>query len=270
MVFECWSLLLNYVENSKRGTRAGGPTILYLGLGHMEDSEQSDIKNELFEIWDNFINASKANYRLDAELIFIPCLAGYHYFCVCINFLNKEISVIDSQSYANWESSFTYDIAMAAAGCMSDYLDTKGDVRVTEMLRYPVVNVKFKWQKRASVFEESACITMTAVSNFLGYANKSSLLNNTFYRRACASQIAACLLMADINKIRAELLDAVEIFKKSKKTIWPDIAARREAARMLKGKATEDELSDKEPPIENEPKPLNTEMPVLRFKVKIK
>ncbi|XP_074282592.1 uncharacterized protein LOC141607130 [Silene latifolia] len=114
MVFECWSLLLNYVENSKRGTRAARPTILYLGLGHMEDSEQSDIKNELFEIWDNFINASKANYRLDAELIFIPCLAGYHYFCVCINFLNKEISVIDSQSYAKWESSFTYNIAMAA------------------------------------------------------------------------------------------------------------------------------------------------------------
>ncbi|XP_074312568.1 uncharacterized protein LOC141648041 [Silene latifolia] len=84
MVFECWSLLLNYVENSKRGTRAAGPTILYLGLGHMhallavmqEDSEQSDIKNELFEIWDNFINASKANYRLDAELIFIPCVPG--------------------------------------------------------------------------------------------------------------------------------------------------------------------------------------------------
>ncbi|KAH9627333.1 hypothetical protein KSS87_006501 [Heliosperma pusillum] len=155
------------------------------------------------------------------------------------------------------------------ASHMSDYLEGKGDERAVDLIAFPVVHIKFNWQTYEENNIESGNFLMMHMIRYEGDIFEADLKSKV-YRRYYWAEMAAALLLADINEERANLIDRVKKFSLTKDEIWKEVKPKRGKTGTVKEKkgAAEEEVDkvdsftkEKEDTIEITR--INTEIPVL-------
>lgn len=61
--------------------------------------------------WDNFIRDCGNTVNLNADLIFIPIQTDDHIACVCINFKDSTVDILDNQSHPDTTNSEIFTAA---------------------------------------------------------------------------------------------------------------------------------------------------------------
>ncbi|KAH9613928.1 hypothetical protein KSS87_008263 [Heliosperma pusillum] len=236
-VIECWSKLLNKIESDEYEV----PRMAFFGIRHtdavmrLKDSkDQSTPSNtqidNLFSIWDMFIKGCGRSFNLNAELFFIPVNVDEHYACVCINFKTKTIDLLDNQYYPASKQSDIVDVAIIIAEVFSDYLESRSLGRDEEVPMFERRQIKLAWQGPKANVEESGVFTMMHMLLYEGAPFNSEDLMRKITRRYLVIQLAATLVLADMNKIRKDLLEKVNTFVDGKADLWKNF--------MLPGKRT--------------------------------
>ncbi|KAH9605300.1 hypothetical protein KSS87_009939, partial [Heliosperma pusillum] len=155
------------------------------------------------------------------------------------------------------------------ASHMSDYLEGKGDERAIDLIAFPVVHIKFNWQTYEENNIESGNFLMMHMIRYEGDIFEADLKSKV-YRRYYWAEMAAALLLADINEERANLIDRVKTFSLTKDEIWKEVKPKRGKTGLVKEKkgAAEEEVDkvdsftkEKEDTIEITR--INTEIPIL-------
>ncbi|KAH9604429.1 hypothetical protein KSS87_005888 [Heliosperma pusillum] len=166
----------------------------------------------------------------------------------------------------NWKADLIF---VPMASHMSDYLEGKGDERALELVGFPVVHIKFNWQTYEENHIESVNFLMMHMIRYEGDIFWVDLKSKV-YRRYYWAKMAAALLLADINKERANLIDRVKEFSATKDKIWKEVKPKRGKTGTIKEKkgVAEEEggkvdslTKEKEDTIEMTR--INTEIPVL-------
>jgi hypothetical protein len=77
------------------------------------------IIGNVFESWITWSSLCKNPVKLDADLIFLPCLLEEHFFCVCINFLTKQLEYLDNKKYTIAEGTTFGDLESVFYACLT-------------------------------------------------------------------------------------------------------------------------------------------------------
>ncbi|KAH9610931.1 hypothetical protein KSS87_015848 [Heliosperma pusillum] len=166
----------------------------------------------------------------------------------------------------NWKADLIF---VPMASHMSDYLEGKGDERAVEVVGFPVVHIKFNWQTYEENNVESGNFLMMHMIRYEGDIFEADLKSKVC-RRYYWAEMAAALLLADINEERANLIDRVKEFSVTKDEIWKEVKSKRGKTGTVKEKkgVAEEEVDkvdsftkEKEDTIEMTR--INTEIPVL-------
>ncbi|KAH9612424.1 hypothetical protein KSS87_011529 [Heliosperma pusillum] len=242
-VIECWSKLLNKIESDEYEV----PRMAFFGIRHtdavmrLKDSkDQSTPSNtqidNLFSIWDMFIKGCGRSFNTNAELFFIPVNVDEHYACVCINFKTKTIDLLDNQYYPASKQSDIVDVAIIIAEVFSDYLESRSLGRDEEVPMFERRQIKLAWQGPKANVEESGVFTMMHMLLYEGAPFSSEDLMRKITRRYLVIQLAATLVLADMNKIRKDLLEKVNTFVDGKADLWKKLYAARKANKITSKK----------------------------------
>ncbi|KAH9612315.1 hypothetical protein KSS87_022773, partial [Heliosperma pusillum] len=250
-VIECWALILNHIEHTEKSETS----LMFFGIGHMDvihslieqegkgDENKDQNMQKLFDTWDEFVSKNTVPCNWKADLIFVPMVLDDHYFCVCINFTREMVEVLDNTKYDQWEEPIIYKAADLLVNHMSDYLEGKGDERAVEIVAFPVVLIKFNWQTYGENNIESENFLMMHMIRYEGDIFEADLKSKV-YRRYYWAEMAAALLLADINEERANLIDRVKEFSLTKDEIWKEVKPKRGKTGTVKEKkgAAEEEV----------------------------
>ncbi|KAH9608697.1 hypothetical protein KSS87_006269 [Heliosperma pusillum] len=192
--------------------------------------------DNLFIIWDMFIRGCGRSFNTNAELFFIPVNVDDHYACVCINFKSKTIDLLDNQYYPASKQSDIVDVAIIIAEVLSDYLESRGLGRAEEVPMFERRQIKLAWQGPKANIEESGVFTMMHMLLYEGAPFNSEDLMRKITRRYLVIQLAATLVLADMNKNRKDLLEKVNTFVDKKADLWKKLYAARKANKILSKK----------------------------------
>ncbi|KAH9607722.1 hypothetical protein KSS87_015330 [Heliosperma pusillum] len=216
-VVECWSTLLNSLEFEQRSE----PSTMFFGLRHMQDmlyslldnyygsSINEEATNRLFQSWDTFINCCYGKCHLNSDLIFLPIFLNDHYACVCINFINQSTDLLDNILYKEDEYPDMFKLAEILRDHMRLYLKMKNIIKESDCSDFEVRDVKFDWKKKEPINDESGCFTLYTMAQYEGTEFKSDLGVKVSRRSYCA-EIAASLMLADMNQYRNFVLENVK------------------------------------------------------------
>ncbi|XP_074298129.1 uncharacterized protein LOC141628945 [Silene latifolia] len=216
-MIECWAHLLNDIEYKDH---KDNNFILFLGLPHM------DVVHALYQQGGDESQDETHKMRI------------FEAWDTFITANNEKVEVLDNTSYDKWEDTSVYKLADIVASCMSDYLEAKKRPKAEEIIGFNIVNVSFKWQKPELKNSESGTFLMLHMIRYYW------------------AEMAAGLVLADINGIREQVIQKVAEFTAIKEEVWPQLKLKRDASmnkKPVKGGKGEDVQ-----------KPVNTEMPVLR------
>jgi len=110
-------------------------------------------------------------------------------------------------------------------GC---YLCQKGVLQGREVSRFEMVNIPFKWQEDVSTAGKTDCAVYMML-HMLFYCGDlfDCDLSNIGSRNLYRTEIAATLVLSDINSCREELLTKVTEFEKAKEVSLPIILDER-------------------------------------------
>ncbi|KAH9606583.1 hypothetical protein KSS87_016113 [Heliosperma pusillum] len=216
-VVECWSTLLNSLEFEQRSE----PSTMFFGLRHMQDmlyslldnyygsSINEEATNRLFQSWDTFINCCYGKCHLNSDLIFLPIFLNDHYACVCINFINQSTDLLDNILYKEDEYPDMFKLAEILRDHMRLYLKIKNIIKESDCSDFEVRDVKFDWKKKEPNNDESGCFMLYTMAQYEGTEFKSDLGVKVSRRSYCA-EIAASLMLADMNQYRNFVLENVK------------------------------------------------------------
>ncbi|KAH9614249.1 hypothetical protein KSS87_018331, partial [Heliosperma pusillum] len=242
-VIECWSKLLNKIESDEYEV----PRMDFFGIRHtdvvmrLKDSKDQSTPSDtqidnLFIIWDMFIKGCGRSFNTNAKLFFIPVNVDDHYACVCINFKSKTIDLLDNQYYPASKQSDIVDVAIIIAEVFSDYLESRGLGRAEEVPMFERRQIKLAWQGPKANIEESGVFTMMHILLYEGAPFNSEDLMRKITRRYLVIQLAATLVLADMNKNRKDLLEKVNTFVDGKADLWKKHYAARKANKITSKK----------------------------------
>ncbi|KAK9668806.1 hypothetical protein RND81_13G088200, partial [Saponaria officinalis] len=256
-MIECWAHLLNDIDQQHEG-----------------GDEDFRMISKIFRAWDHFIVISTVNCNLKEKIIFVPMLFEDHYFCVCVNVEKAKIEVLDNTCYRNWQSTTIYKLAEIVASCMSKYLEGKKIPGADKIIDFDVVNLQFPWKTEQPNDPESGNFLMIHMIRYAGEVFEADIDRKT-YRRYYWIEMAAALLLADINQVKEELLKKVGEFSKKKEGIWEMLKKKRndKIKKMKKNIMEEDKAMNetKKRKVESKQvkvKHVHTEVPVLRSSAK--
>ncbi|KAH9602941.1 hypothetical protein KSS87_000955, partial [Heliosperma pusillum] len=242
-VIEYWSKLLNKIESDEYEV----PRMAFFGIRHtvavmrLKDSKDQSTPSDtqidsLFLIWDMFIKGCGRSFNTNAELFFIPVNVDEHYACVCINFKSKTIELLDNQYYPASKQSDIVDVAIIIGEVFSDYLESRGLGRAEEVPMFERRQIKLAWQGPKANIEESGVFTMMHMLLYEGAPFNSEDLMRKITRRYLVIQLAATLVLADMNKNRKDLLEKVNTFVDGKADLWKKLYAARKANKITSKK----------------------------------
>ncbi|KAK9666129.1 hypothetical protein RND81_14G162400, partial [Saponaria officinalis] len=233
-IIDCWSIMLNELISKRVVTNK--PSRIYFGINHMEqligiltaeDDKREGYVDEIFKAWKGWENCCKSPLNLDAEmenlvhcnleaeLIFIPLYSGRHYFCICVNMTEEIIEVLDNQIHKSWKDSTVYNIARVVSGILSDYLEMKGRKDADKLTKFTINETMLPWRTADANDEESGCFLMMHMIAYEGEPYTSEL-GRKIKRRIFCAEMAAALVLADINEKRAEITKKVNSFTSGK------------------------------------------------------
>jgi hypothetical protein len=122
-IVDCWSLLMNYMEETEESLIK----IFFFGMDHMggllellendEDTPSDYAKDKVFKFWDFFLEQNDRSAVWDAELYFIPLKLGNHFFCACVNYKNNTVDVLDNTFHKDFQNSEFCKLAALAVRC---------------------------------------------------------------------------------------------------------------------------------------------------------
>ncbi|KAK9713823.1 hypothetical protein RND81_06G053600 [Saponaria officinalis] len=173
------------------------------------------------------------NINLHADLIFIPLLIDYHYACICINFVSQTVDVLDQMTYPDWKESDVYKASSVLASAISDYLETKGVDRGSDVVSFAQRKIDLKFTNSTPNVTESGCITMMHMLIYEGVPFEHHDLQRKIGRRYLVIQMASILVLADINTKRADVLREVKKFQNEKESIWKEVYANRKIIKII-------------------------------------
>ncbi|KAH9612578.1 hypothetical protein KSS87_009729 [Heliosperma pusillum] len=190
---------------------------------------------KLFDTWDEFVSKSTVPCNWKANLIFVWMVWEDHYLCVCINFTSEMVEVLDNTKYDKWEETTIYKATDLLASHMSDYLEEKGDERAVELVGFPVVHIKFNWKTYEENNIESGNFLMMHMIRYEGEIFEADLKSKV-YRRYYWAEMAAALLLADINEERTHLINRVKELSATKDEIKKEVKPKRGKTGTVKEK----------------------------------
>ncbi|KAH9602733.1 hypothetical protein KSS87_019999, partial [Heliosperma pusillum] len=103
-VIECWSMLMNRLETDEYDFQR----MSFFVIGHMEylnqllqsadqTTQDDTVLDNLYEMWDLYIQDSQDIFNLNADLLFVPFNIEGHFACVCFNSKAGTIDLLDHQ-----------------------------------------------------------------------------------------------------------------------------------------------------------------------------
>ncbi|XP_074277573.1 uncharacterized protein LOC141601208 [Silene latifolia] len=222
-VIAAWLVVLNFMEVKEKEA----PVMMFLGAQHMEIFEEmleqaadsDDVtdsqKDKVVQSWSHFLGENVVNSEIDVDLVFIPLSLEKYYFCVCVNFMNKTVDVLDHTSHKDWEKSDFYRLAKIAVNCFSDFLETRKTAKEGVVINtFTFVNVDFEWKATIKGDKESGFYTMFHMLTYEGNHEQGLyVVNKKCERIPIWLEMVAILLMSDVNESRASLLEKVGTFK---------------------------------------------------------
>ncbi|KAK9725160.1 hypothetical protein RND81_05G126400 [Saponaria officinalis] len=226
-VIDCWSLLLNHMMYSN--TAPIKTSRCFFGLSHsitarriLDAKEKGLVVNayqEVFDTWDMWTAASISPFQLDSKLVFIPSLSNDrdHYSCSCINFGSGQVEYLDNCYYGEEFQKTPYArLARFVADMMGDYMVSKGISKGEKVRGFPLVNMQFTWQGAAHSRNDCGVYTMLHMLLYCGDLfecfDPLELDRMQLYR----AEIAATLVLSDINIVREAVLSCSSSFNKQK------------------------------------------------------
>ncbi|KAK9671328.1 hypothetical protein RND81_12G022100 [Saponaria officinalis] len=243
IIVELWSILLNelvYVDQTS-------PSMIFFGIhtvpiitkvyeNELQDSQMNQELSKLFDTWDAFVDVNVNPCNLNADLVFVPMVYENHYFCVCINCLKATVEVLDNNSYSDWENSDVYNLSKSIVGYMSDYLESKKLVKKVDVVHFPIINLPLQWQSTLTNDIESGTFCMMHMICYEGELFDSTL-GGKCARRKHVVEMAASLVLADINTTRESILEVIDQFSNDKLIFWKYLEAKRKAEIVIARKA---------------------------------
>ncbi|KAK9698814.1 hypothetical protein RND81_08G132900 [Saponaria officinalis] len=239
-VIDCWAMLLNMIESEENKKQK----MAFFGLRHtdvlprlMETPTQCTPSDSyydmLFKEWDAYVEECGRTINLESDMIFIPLMVDNHIACVCINFNSKTADILDNQIHTDPTKSDVCKAAEIIASTMSDYLDYKGIGKGCEITGFEHRQIKFEWTRPTPNDEESGIFTMVHMLLYEGQTFTHDDLGGKISRRYLVLQMAAALVLADINKIRYKVLDDVTRWVARKDSILVTLKAKRKIVQIL-------------------------------------
>uniref|UniRef100_A0A803LLC4 Ubiquitin-like protease family profile domain-containing protein n=1 Tax=Chenopodium quinoa TaxID=63459 RepID=A0A803LLC4_CHEQI len=194
VIIDCWAMLLN--ENQK--SSAHGPQKLYFGVSQSAfllkvantDSNTQDI-DKLFDIWSRWLFIPCNDFDIaNVELIFVPILLNEHFFLIVVNLKEEKLQFIDNMSYDTKYMSEVEKFSDVLSDMLSTFLDQ----------RLPQSN--------------------DSVKNMIEYTLESPSVST---RRTLRAQIAATLVLSDMNIVRDEVLEKLSEFRLIRSQVAKDV-----------------------------------------------
>ncbi|KAK9733543.1 hypothetical protein RND81_04G074200 [Saponaria officinalis] len=187
----------------------------------------------LYKHWDIYVKDYGRTINLDLELIFIPINSDNHIACVCINFKSKTVDILDNQSHSDPTKSYIYKVAKILVSAMSDYLECKGISKGCQITGFEHRRIKFDWTRSTPNREKSGIFTMVHMLIYEGEPSKHDDLGSKINRRYLVIQLAAVLVLGDMNKIRAKGLEDVTRWVARKESILVTLKAKHRIKKIL-------------------------------------
>ncbi|KAK9678253.1 hypothetical protein RND81_11G199100 [Saponaria officinalis] len=116
---------------------------------------------------------------------------------------------------------------------MSDYLDYKGIGKGCQITGFEHRQIKFEWTRPTPNDEESGIFTMVHMLLYEGQTFTHDDLGSKISRRYLVLQMAAALVLADMNKLRPKVIDEVTRWVSSKDSILVSLKAKRKVVQIL-------------------------------------
>ncbi|KAK9714631.1 hypothetical protein RND81_06G108000 [Saponaria officinalis] len=240
ILIDCWSLVLNRIESEENEV----PRMAFFGIRQMDivvklmetasqPTQRDEVIDSLYHHWDQFIKDSGMKINLHADLIFIPLHIDFHYACICINFVSRTVDVLDQMTYPDWKESDVYKASCELASAMSDYLDTKGVDRGSDVVSFVQRKIDLKFKNSSPTVTESGCITMMHMLIYEGDPFEHPDLQRKIGRRYLVIQMASTLVLADINTVRGDVRRKVKKFEDEKESIWKEVYQIEKSNRSL-------------------------------------
>ncbi|KAH9612816.1 hypothetical protein KSS87_013893, partial [Heliosperma pusillum] len=147
---------------------------------------------------------------------------------------SKLLNKIESDEYEVPRMAF-FGIRHTAE-VLSDYLESRGLGRAEEVPMFERRQIKLAWQGPKANIEESGVFTMMHMLLYEGAPFNSEDLMRKITRRYLVIQLAATLVLADMNKNRKDLLEKVNTFVDGKADLWKKLYAARKANKITSKK----------------------------------
>ncbi|KAH9611494.1 hypothetical protein KSS87_003026 [Heliosperma pusillum] len=242
-VIECWSMLMNRLETDEYDFQR----MSFFGIGHMEylnqllqsadqTTQDDTILDNLYEMWDLYIQDSQDVFNMNADLLFVPFNIEGHFACVCFNSKAGTVDLLDHQLHPDPNKSKICKLASLIGSALSDYLESKGIDRGSEMVMFEHRQIKLPWQSSSPNLPESGLFTMMHMLMYDGNPFDNEDLRRKISRRYLVFQLTAALILADINTIRDEVVGKVNQFLVEKDDIWTRVHAQRKINKIIKKK----------------------------------
>ncbi|KAH9613678.1 hypothetical protein KSS87_004068 [Heliosperma pusillum] len=147
---------------------------------------------------------------------------------------SKLLNKIESDEYEVPRMAF-FGIRHTAE-VFSDYLKSRSLGRDEEVPTSERRQIKLAWQGPKANVEESGVFTMMHMLLYEGAPFNSEDLMRKITRRYLVIQLAATLVLADMNKNRKDLLEKVNTFVDGKADLWKKLYAARKANKITSKK----------------------------------
>ncbi|KAK9723965.1 hypothetical protein RND81_05G037600 [Saponaria officinalis] len=194
--------------------------------------------NEL-HIKQNACNTHRRIFYGIAHTVFLPLLLEQHYFFICIDFKREKIFYLDNRSYEEDFKHTEYGyLADCAANTFADYLCSKGNRSALRSRIYPMENVPFHWQSD-DINLDCGLFMMFHMLFFVGELFECDL-HDKKKRELYRAEVAATLVLSDMNENRTEFLEKVKGLEEIKATLLPKLLRNRERRKQRKKGGTAD------------------------------
>ncbi|XP_021767708.1 uncharacterized protein LOC110732101 [Chenopodium quinoa] len=221
VIIDCWAMLLN--ENQK--SSAHGPQKLYFGVSQSAfllkvantDSNTQDI-DKLFDIWSRWLFIPCNDFDIaNVELIFVPILLNEHFFLIVVNLKEEKLQFIDNMSYDTKYMSEVEKFSDVLSDMLSTFLDQRlpqSNDSVKNMIEYTLESPSVNWKSGKQKNNDSGIYTMVSMLYFDGAdVFDCDVLKTVSTRRTLRAQIAATLVLSDMNIVRDEVLEKLSEFR---------------------------------------------------------